>query len=169
MTALDFTVSVRVPEGSEAWTDLLPELPQFAILLEASMHIEPAKQFMLLTYRGGKANGDQHQRKSQQRVSLSMAQSQALLTKAYPANKRAEVLSSVITTSEVDMSSFSPEATIKGFVSSTGKKHLIGDIDPANSYVRTECSSSFAHGVQAVFAVKDLTCVKCRKAAGLDG
>lgn len=180
--SLDFSVTVRIPEGSEAWSDLIPELPQHATLLEASMHIEPSRQYVLLAYRGAqqrkgviRTNGVDipgsvwvpHERKSQQRVSLSMVQAQALLTKAYPLNKRAEVLSSVITTSEVDMSSFSPEATIHGFVSKTGKKHLIGEVDPDNSYVRTECSSSFAHGTQQVFVLRELSCVKCRKKAGL--
>ena len=164
---LDFEVRVSIPSGTQAWDDLSPELPLGRELLSATLLIKPTRQMALLNYRGT-VGGRDHNRQSQQRVSLSVSQTQSLLAKAYPQGKRAQMLSEFITMSEATMSQFSPDATIKGFVSNTGKKHLIGATDSDDAtFVQTVCSSSYAHGETAVFPVRDLSCQKCRKHAGL--
>lgn len=96
LVTLDFQTRIMVPSDSQAWSELAPELPTHATMLNASIVLCPERQYASLVYRRS-VNGEPNHRKSSQRVTLTVSQAQTLIAKAYPASKRAEVLSSVIT------------------------------------------------------------------------
>lgn len=90
-----FDLQVEVPEGSAAWKELLPEIPQGAELLEAFIVITHKRQYVQISFRGRRPDGEVHQRNSSQRVSLSPGQTEVLIHKAYPRNERANYAASI--------------------------------------------------------------------------